>query len=70
MSIVNLPRWFYKRTLRMILNKPASFFAMRYYDAKNFFEKRKEKKAEAKKDRKKRVRPKRSSGKTSRRGQW
>jgi len=67
MSVLDLPRWFYRWMLRMILNKPAAFFAMRYYDAKNFFEERKENKKAAKKERKARVRAIRSSGKTRRR---
>jgi hypothetical protein len=64
MALIDLPRWLYKWILGLFMNKPAKFIAMRYYDVKNLFEKRKEKKAEAKKSRKERVRTKRSSGKT------
>lgn len=67
MSLFDLPRWFYKWMLGLIMSKPAQFFAMRYYDAKNFFEERKENKKKTKKERKARVRTKRSSGKTRRR---
>jgi hypothetical protein len=67
MRIFELPRWFYKWMLGWIMNRPAQFFAMRYYDVKRFFKERKEKKAKAAKDRKARVRTKRSSRKTRRR---
>lgn len=63
MSLSGLLRWFHKWMLGWILSRPALFFAMRYYDAKNFFKERKEKKAQASKDRETRVRTIRSSSK-------